>query len=186
VGASFAHRHQRLDDGVAEMRRIWAGEPPFPGADEVGPRPLQAGGPPLLAGAMGPKAIARASHWADGLYGFAMNGEKSLMDYFFTTAEQAWADSGRDSAPYRMGGFWYSLADNAERRLKQYVYDYLVYGGEEVARGVADSMSRHNPDAILAAIDDMEAAGCEELMLVPATADISELERLVPLLAQRG
>src|SRR5262249_44045143 len=36
VGASFERRYARLDEGVARMRRIWAGEPPFPGADPVG------------------------------------------------------------------------------------------------------------------------------------------------------
>ena len=67
VGASFAKRHQRMDDQVAEMRRIWAGEPPFDGADPVGPDPVQAGGPPILVGAMGPKSMQRASHWAQGI-----------------------------------------------------------------------------------------------------------------------
>ena len=37
------------------MRSIWAGEPPFDGADPVGPPPVQPGGPPLVAGVMGPK-----------------------------------------------------------------------------------------------------------------------------------
>ncbi len=67
VGASFERRWQRLDDQVATMRRIWAGEPPFPGADPVGPPPVQAGGPPLVAGVMGPKGLARAARWADGV-----------------------------------------------------------------------------------------------------------------------
>ena len=43
VGAPFAKRHQRMDEQVAEMRRIWQGEPPAPGLDEVGPRPVQQG-----------------------------------------------------------------------------------------------------------------------------------------------
>ncbi|HNC69121.1 MAG TPA: LLM class flavin-dependent oxidoreductase, partial [Pseudomonadales bacterium] len=43
VGAAFAHRHERMDAQIAEMRRIWAGEPPFEGADPVGPIPVQPG-----------------------------------------------------------------------------------------------------------------------------------------------
>jgi hypothetical protein len=38
---------------------------------------------------------------------------------------------------------------------------------------------------VLAALDNAEAAGCEELFMVPATADISEIERLSELLARR-
>src|SRR3954451_14374648 len=56
VGAPFAHRWQTMDEQVATMRRIWTGEPPFEGADPVGPPPVQPGGPPLVAGVMGPKA----------------------------------------------------------------------------------------------------------------------------------
>ena len=62
------------------MRRIWAGEPPFEGADPVGPPPVQPGGPPLIAGVMGPKAIARAARWADGVDGaWTLDGSRDAM-----------------------------------------------------------------------------------------------------------
>src|SRR5262245_58997761 len=73
LGQSSERRFERLDEDVAAMKRIWAGEPPFAGADPVGPAPVQPGGPKLLAGAMGPKAIRRAAAWADGLYGWSMD-----------------------------------------------------------------------------------------------------------------
>ena len=75
VNASFARRAQRLEQQVAEMRRIWSGEPPFEGADPVGPTPVQPGGPPIWAGAMMPKSIARAARWADGNYNFCMHAQ---------------------------------------------------------------------------------------------------------------
>ena len=75
AGSSFARRHQRLDDGVAELRRLWAGGTPFEGADPVGPSPVQIGGPEILAGAMGPKALARAAKWADGISGFTISAD---------------------------------------------------------------------------------------------------------------
>ena len=59
---SFAGRHQRLDDQVAELRRIWAGGD-VDGVP-VGPAPVQSGGPPVFASAMGPKSTARAARWA--------------------------------------------------------------------------------------------------------------------------
>ena len=63
IGGSFERRWQRMDEQVARMRGIWAGDPPFEGADPVGPRPVQ--DPlPVIAGVMGPKAIARAARWA--------------------------------------------------------------------------------------------------------------------------
>ncbi|WP_101759266.1 LLM class flavin-dependent oxidoreductase [Oceanicoccus sp. KOV_DT_Chl] len=185
VGANFNNRFKRMDDQIATMKKIWAGEPAFEGGDEIGPRPIQAGGPPILVGAMGPKSISRISHWADGIYGFAMNGEQSLSQYFFDAADAAWQQSNRSTSPYKMGGFWYSLADNAESQLKSYVFDYLKIMGEEAAQNTANSMTRFTPEAIIDALDATEAAGAEEVFLVPATADIAEVDKLATLIARR-
>ena len=182
VGADFKKRHERMDEQVAEMRRIWRGEPPFPGADPVGPRPFQKEGPPILAGSMGPKAIARASKWADGLYSFSMGGSKQETSQMFGAGREAWKANGRSSAPYLMGGFWCCLADDAEQKLKSYVHDYLKVLGSGIANGVAASMTRFTPEAILQGMRDLETCGADEIMLVPATAEISELERLIKLL----
>ena len=67
-------RYAKMDEQVAQIRKIWAGEPPFEGTEPVGPRPVQPGGPPILAGVTGPKGIARASKWADGIYSWSGNG----------------------------------------------------------------------------------------------------------------
>jgi len=182
VGADFTHRHERMDQQVEEMRRIWRGEVPFEGCAEIGPRPIQKNGPPILAGSMGPKAIARASKWADGLYSFSMNGSKKETDQMFNMGRKAWKESNRPIAPQLVGGFWYSLADDAEPKLKSYVYDYLKVLGDGMANGVAASMTRFTPDTILQAIQDIEATGADEIFLVPATAEISELERLIKIL----
>jgi len=186
VGASFKQRHQRLDDQIHEMRRIWRGEPPFEGADAVGPAPFQENGPPILAGAMGPKAIARASHWADGLYGFSLNGQGSEVEAMINMANDAWQASERQQAPYKIGGFWYSLADNSEARLKEYVFDYLKIDGDNPARQIANTMTRFNEDAVTEAIESMAEAGCDELFLVPATADLAEIERTAALVERLG
>lgn len=183
VGASFKNRFQRMDEQIAEMKRIWAGEPPFEGADPVGPEPVQAGGPPILAGAMGPKSIKRVSQWADGIYGFAMDGNADLIKHFFDSATAAWQESGRTEKPYHMGGFWYSLADGAEQALKNYTFDYLKIFGEKEARSIADTMTMHSPEAVAEGIKAVAALGAEEIQLVPATADISEVERLAKLLS---
>ncbi|MFT5032201.1 MAG: alkanesulfonate monooxygenase SsuD [Bermanella sp.] len=183
VGASFKGRFQRMDDQIVQMKRIWAGESPFEGADIVGPEPFQAGGPPILAGSMGPKSINRVAKWADGLYGFAMDGNPDLIKHFFDSATQAWQDADRIEKPYRMGGFWYSLADGADKALQNYVFDYLKIFGEDEARAVAKTMTMNNPEAIVEGIRAIEALGAEEIQLVPATADIKEVERLAKLLS---
>lgn len=186
VDASFANRHARMDEQVATMRRIWAGEPPFAEADPVGPVPIQAGGPPLLAGAMGPKSMQRAAAWAQGVYLFSMNGEKQEIARMQQLADAAWDTAQRDERPYRMAGFWLSLADDAQPRLRQYVHDYLKIADEKVANMVAASMTRCDEDAVRRAIDDYHALEVDEIMFVPVTADMTELERLTKLMEKLG
>jgi alkanesulfonate monooxygenase SsuD/methylene tetrahydromethanopterin reductase-like flavin-dependent oxidoreductase (luciferase family) len=182
VGASFERRNQRMDDQVAELKRLWAGVPPFEGADPIGPKPVQKGGPPILIGAMGPKAIRRGAEWADGIYAFSLNGVQSEMEGMLGIARAAWKDAGRASGPYEAGGFWYSLADDAEMKLRQYVVDYLEIAGRDAAEAIAKTMTRNTPEAVREGLENMRAAGCEECYMVAATHEISEVERLIPLL----
>lgn len=186
VGASFARRHARLDEQVAEMRRIWAGEPPVPGADPVGPRPEQPGGPPIWAGAMGPKSIRRAAHWAQGVYTFTMNGDPAPVRYWIGEIRTAWQEAGRIDRPEIVSGFWCSLAPkDADAKLKGYVYDYLKIAGEDTARAVAGTMGMSSPEAVRAGLDALEELGCDEVLLSPATAEIAEVQRLAEIIVRR-
>lgn len=182
VGAPFDHRHQRMDDQAAEMRRVWRGEPIFEGADEVGPVSPQGANIPLYAGAMGPKAIARAAKWADGIYGTSMAGDREGHEKIFDMAKEAWKAAGRTDKPYLMGSFWCSLSPDAETDLKAYVYDYMKYMGDDVGKYMASTMTRYTPDAIREAIENVRAAGADELLICPATAHYDEVDRLAEML----
>lgn len=185
VGAAFQGRYGRMDRQVEQMQTIWSGEEVVDGGGSIGPAIANPAGPKLLAGAMGPKSIERCSHWADGLYAWSGNGEQEELSRTFAMADDAWARNNRKDKPYRMGGFWYSLADNAQQRLYDYVYEYLAIAGPEIATMMAETVHRSTPDAVLEALDNAEAAGCEELFMVPATADLAEVDRLSELLAKR-
>lgn len=184
LGSPLERRLQRLDDGVAEMRRIWAGEPPFAGADPVGPTPVQKGGPPIWAGAMNPKAMQRASAWADGIYGFSMDAGVKTVREQSERARNAWRERGR-AAPYIASGFWLSLAENAESRLRSYVYEYLKIIDDGIARAVAETMSCFTKEAVADALDAIAAEGCDECFLVPATLDPIEIDRAATVIAAR-
>jgi len=54
----------------------------------------------------------------------------------------------------------------------------MRYQDEAFARQWSKTMTRHTPDAILEAVENVRAAEC---MLVPATAHYHEVDRLVPL-----
>ena len=186
LGAPFEKRFARLDAQVAELRRLWSGEPAFAGAPAIGPAPLQKGGPPLWSGALGPKGMARAARWAEAVMGFAMTGDPAEAAKSFAAVDAAWQQAQRRDRAPRISGFWYGLGPGAEPRLRSYVFDYLRIIGEPGARAVAAAQRVHTVDAFHASLDAIEAQGCDELFLVPSSADPEELERTCEALAARG
>jgi alkanesulfonate monooxygenase SsuD/methylene tetrahydromethanopterin reductase-like flavin-dependent oxidoreductase (luciferase family) len=168
-----------MDDQVAEMQRIWRQEPPFEGADPVGPPPVQDGGPPFVAGVMGPKALARAAKWAVGVDDATSitSVEAAPLTAQREKVVQAWKDAGRSEAPHFSASVWYALGADAQTRLGDYVFNYMKIFDEGFARSLAESAPVHTPEALRQAVAAAEEAGCDEFFLVPTSADPAELDR---------
>ena len=179
----FQGRFRRLDEQVAELRRLWRGEIPFEGAEPVGPAPVQPGGPPIWSGAFGPKSLRRAAAWADGVMGFSTAGDAAEVAAAFELVRAAWRDAGATRAPRLVTGFWYALGPGAEERLRSYVFDYLRLFGEKPARAMAERCRISSVDRFRECIEAAAALGADELMLVPTTADPAELDRTAEALA---
>lgn len=176
LGASFAGRHARLERQAVELRQLLDGKPPFVGADPVGPSVVQPGGPPLLAGALGPKSMARAARWADGVTGFSVGGRRRELDNTNQLADRAWAEAGR-ATPYKVNGCFYALGvDEPLSVLRTFTERYLAWTGPEFATAMAADTWVASPDDVRRVLDDAEAAGCDEFILVPATADLRCLD----------
>jgi alkanesulfonate monooxygenase SsuD/methylene tetrahydromethanopterin reductase-like flavin-dependent oxidoreductase (luciferase family) len=187
AGYPFERRHARLDEGVAELRRIWAGGEPFEGGDPVGPTCVQAGGPPILAGAMGPKALARAAKWADGISGFSIDADGAGMAAAVSAATQAWEAEGRDTAPRNISGCFTVLGTaDPQADLQNFTYDYLEIFGKGIARAMADAAPVWNPERLHQVLDDAEAAGVDEFILVPGTTDPACLSAFADVVAARS
>ncbi|MBO0728013.1 MAG: LLM class flavin-dependent oxidoreductase [Acidimicrobiaceae bacterium] len=179
IGGDFARRWQRMDDQVARMRSIWAQEPPFEGADPVGPPPVQPGGPPFIAGVVGPKAIARAARWALGV-----NDPSSItaVDADALEAQRqkvvdAWKEVGRSEPPHFSSSLWFALGPDAKEQLAGYVYRYMKIFDDGFARQLAESARVHSVGALRKALEAARHAGCDEFFLVPTTTDVAELDR---------
>lgn len=185
LGASFERRFATLERQAIELRRLWSGEPAFAGGPPIGPTCVQPGGPPLWAGVFGPRALARAAHWADAINGFAISGDPAEAAKAFAAVDAAWEQAGRRERAPRITGFWYGLGADAEEQLRRYAYEYLRVAGERGARGLAGMQRVHGADALRAALDAIEAQGCDELFLVPCSADLRLLDATCELLAGR-
>jgi alkanesulfonate monooxygenase SsuD/methylene tetrahydromethanopterin reductase-like flavin-dependent oxidoreductase (luciferase family) len=179
IGGDFSRRWQRMDEQVARMRRIWAEEPPFEGSDPVGPPPVQSGGPPFVAGVVGPKAIARAARWAVGVDdpSAIIAVDAAALEAQRLKVVEAWKEAGRSQAPHFSSSLWFALGPDSKDRLAAYIYRYMKIFDEGFARQLADSAPVHTPATLRAAMDAAREAGCDEFFLVPTTTDPDELDR---------
>jgi alkanesulfonate monooxygenase SsuD/methylene tetrahydromethanopterin reductase-like flavin-dependent oxidoreductase (luciferase family) len=184
--APTTRKHARLDEQVACIRRTWRGLPPFDGAAAVGPAPVRPGGPPILAGVMGPKAMARASRWSDGLAGFDLAGDPTGIDRTFRAFESAWRDAGRDGRPFLQTSFWFGLGDGAAERVHDYAYNYLQIFGDDAARSMAALATASSPGAVLDRLKAIADTGADEVILVSTTNDPDEVSRAVDVVTSFG
>lgn len=183
LDATFARRHQRLDDYVAQLRALWREEAPFEGADPVGPPCVQPGGPPILAAAMGPKSLARAAQWADGLSGFSVLGGAAEIQYSVDSARAAWQEAGKP-APRILSGSFYTLGV-PDTALRDFIGGYLAIFGEQVATNVARQATLFDPDALNRTLDAAQEAGVDEFILVPGSPDLGVLDATAELVSRR-
>lgn len=182
VGAPFERRHARMDAQVAELLRIWAGEPALPGSAPVGPAPVQPGGPPLFIAASGEKPIRRAARWAQGFAGFSLGPDGDETARAFRLCERAWREAGRSERPWLATSFWYALGPRADEQLARYAERYLRVFGEGAAQALARRCRAAGPEALRAGVALARDAGADELFLVPTSAEPDELERMLDAL----
>ncbi|WP_405494878.1 LLM class flavin-dependent oxidoreductase [Nocardia sp. NBC_00511] len=187
LGANFTGRHQQLDDKVAELKSLLAGEPPFEGADPVGPTCVQPGGPIILAGAMGPKAMRRAARWAGGISGFSIAGNAEEIAKVGELADRCWAEAGRTTTPRKVSGCFTALGvGDASEALRSFTAHYLGFLGPKLAGMVAASARASSPEVLADILDGAAQAGCDEFILVPAVTDLKFLEVAAEVVAARS
>ncbi|MBY8861274.1 LLM class flavin-dependent oxidoreductase [Nocardia sp. CA2R105] len=186
LGADFTRRHQQLDEKVAELKSLLAGEPPFEGADPVGPACVQPGGPIILAGAMGPKAMRRAARWADGISSFSIPGDAEEIAKVGELADRCWAETGRATTPRKVSGCFTALGvTDASEALHSFTARYLGFLGPDLADMVAASARASSPEVLAGILAGAERAGCDEFILVPAVTDLNFLEVASEVVATR-
>ena len=184
LGSPFAGRHRRLDDAVHELKRLWSGGVAADG-EQVGPAPIQVGGPPIMASAMGRKSLSRAAQWAVGVSGFTLLGDAAEAARLFRATETAWRDAGRADPPRLVTGSFVALGDDARSTLRNFAAAYLEVFSPELAKDLAAKMPLHDAHALVDLLDAVEDAGADEFIVVPATSDPRMLDRLAEAVASR-
>lgn len=181
VDAPLGHRLTRLRQSVETMRRVWREEPVVEGARPVGPKPVQEGGPKLLAGSLMVESIEAASRWADGLCGFSFGPSPAEMQLQFDAARRAWQARGRPT-PWLGTGFWYALGPNAREQLDQYLDRYLNFMVPVARDNVKQICVVTTSHALKEAVQQAKDAGADDVLLVPTTSDPDDVHRVQDIL----
>ncbi|MGH2787949.1 MAG: LLM class flavin-dependent oxidoreductase [Actinomycetota bacterium] len=167
AGIDHARRGDRLDAQMAAIRAQWRGE------WEGGSRPEGFTRPELLAGGMSDAAVTRVARFADGyVHG---GGPPRTFQRAAGRIKTAWTDFARPGRPRLWAQGYFALGDGAVRGL-DYMRDYYAFTGpfaERIAKGLLTT-----PQQVVAFVRGYSEAGCDELVLLPAVADVEQLDRL--------
>ena len=181
IGAVWDRRLlSRLEEGVATMRRVWAGEIMTESAgNPVGPSPMWPGGPEVMIGALFPQSIRRAAKWADGITSFSFGPTTEDVAEKFELAKTAWKDAGCAKPPRLVTGFWFSLGPDSQ--LDTYLERYLAFMGPTAGRDLAPFCMARSAQGVKDALARCRDAGADEVLLTPTTSDPDEVLRLADL-----
>jgi alkanesulfonate monooxygenase SsuD/methylene tetrahydromethanopterin reductase-like flavin-dependent oxidoreductase (luciferase family) len=132
---------------------------------------------PWAPGGSTDQTFSRAAASADGyVHGggppraFARAAEKMRV---------AWHEAGRAGEPALWAQGYFALGDAAEEGL-DYMRDYYAFTGpfaEKIAAGLLTT-----PQDVAQFVRGYEHAGCHELVLLPAVADLDQVEALAEVL----
>ena len=170
----YRSRGARLGTQLATLREQWEDE-------GIGPRPARVGGPELLIGGASDAAFARVARYADGyVHG---GGPPRAFARAADKARSAWLDAGRPGRPRLWAQGYFALGDESTLSAgRAYLADYYAFTGHFAERIVEGLLT--NPQAVAQFARGYADAGCDELVLFPAVAEMEQLDRLAEILEQ--
>jgi alkanesulfonate monooxygenase SsuD/methylene tetrahydromethanopterin reductase-like flavin-dependent oxidoreductase (luciferase family) len=194
TGRAFAARGRAFDALLADLHAAWRGEPPAGAAEPVAPAPVRPGGIPILVGGASERALGRAARWGAG-WTAGGSGPDEVADGG-RRLRSAWAAAGRAGRPRVVALAYYALGREGAAGLDAYLRRYYAYLGALTGtardRELAGTSAGATTDPVAALVDAVprdagairalaaayEAAGADDLVLCPVSADAGQLEGL--------
>ncbi|MBI4463477.1 MAG: LLM class flavin-dependent oxidoreductase [Acidobacteria bacterium] len=175
AGVEHRGRGKRLGEQLLALRGYWE-------ENEIGPKPVQAGGPKLLVGGLSDAVFTRMARTAHGyIHG---GGSPRVFARAAEKARAAWMDAGRPDHLHLWGMAYYALGPEAAETGSRYLKHYYAFTGpfaEKIAAGLLTT-----PEMIREFLQGYEEAGCEVLVLFPTAGDIEQLARLAEVVSAAG
>ncbi|WP_329070347.1 LLM class flavin-dependent oxidoreductase [Amycolatopsis sp. NBC_01480] len=177
VGIDRHTRGRRLDEQVAEMRRIWNGEAYDGHTGPIGPQPTCPNGPEILFGAFHPPALARIARWGAG---YLAAGPPKYVGFLLKELLGYWREAGRPDAPRVVAHCYVALGcedvvEDARATLTNY-YDYT---------GEADRIVEYmitTPQGLRTAIGQYADLGVDEVMCYCWGRNVDQIDRIADAL----
>jgi alkanesulfonate monooxygenase SsuD/methylene tetrahydromethanopterin reductase-like flavin-dependent oxidoreductase (luciferase family) len=180
TGADFHRRGRRLEEQLATLRRIWAGEPAGEGIGPIGPAPARAGGPEVLIGGYLPVVARRIATWGDGFMSPG-GGDPDQMAALWVEIVDAWRAAGRPGSPRWVTASYYSLGPKAEQNADDYIQTHYGHNPALARRSRANVPTTRQ--ALLDQIRRREDAGASEYLLRPVLEEPDALDALAEAVA---
>jgi len=190
IGADWAHhRMAKLEENANIMRRVWKGDASvLPKAKRiVEPLPVQTGGPKILVGAIGPKSIACAAGYADGLSGFSMLPTLEEVRHSFEQFTAAWKTAGRPLSgkgkPRLIASFWYGIEKKGKEQMTKHLERYMNFMPPNIAKQLIPHAGFNGSLVDLKNfLAEIKKLGADDVILVPTSTDIEEIRQLAKIL----
>jgi alkanesulfonate monooxygenase SsuD/methylene tetrahydromethanopterin reductase-like flavin-dependent oxidoreductase (luciferase family) len=160
-------RGRQLDAMLERIKEVWAG-------DEIGPSTEN--DPGLIVGGHADASFARAARFADGW--IAAGSGPDQFSEGANKAKEAWAEAGRNGQqPRTMALAYFALGDRAVDDARNYLTDYYAWLGEQVAEFLVAGAAK-DAETVKQYVATYEAAGCDELILIPSSSDPDQVDLL--------
>ena len=177
---------RQMADRVAVMKRVWAGEKVTEATLPVGPPPVQAGGPRLLVGTMGPKTVRSAAAWADGLAGTTLDLDPETQSELFDVARAAWHAAGKD-APHLATSFWFAVGagGDARQQVRRHLLRYMNWIPSDVVESMAPRTGwAGTQDELRTVLRRFADIGTDEIHLIPTSPDLDQVRRVAEVVTE--
>lgn len=176
-----AGRGARFEESLQTLRALFEGESLVEGTRAIGPPPVRKGGPEILLGSNGHKALRRVGPFCDGAVTWSFGADPAEARAMFDVAEDSWKDSGRSGRPRLVCGCYYAAGPRAAEDLEAYFRDYypnVLPGQVEQLIGAVRTVT---PEAIRQTIESFDGIGCDEFIFVPVKPDLAHLDGLAEI-----
>jgi alkanesulfonate monooxygenase SsuD/methylene tetrahydromethanopterin reductase-like flavin-dependent oxidoreductase (luciferase family) len=169
-GLSTEGRGRRLEEQLTEMKRVWSGEERGL-AGAIGPEPVREGGPELVLGGSTPVSFRRVARLADGW--IMGGGTPEMFAEASAGVDTAWKEAGRTGAPRKLALAYFALGPDARAHADGYLQHYYGFLGDAAAQVAASAAV--SAEMVTSYADAFAAAGCDELIFVPAASGLEQV-----------